>query len=173
VSHRSWRRSGSAQTAPIPPALSEDPVTFAARLGNANGLSPDGLGLDHNPGGPEVPAILSESTGRPIEELRYALPELRSRRQRSKQSVHLSGLEEAARRRLACQHCTLARGAGDRVTAWNTHDDLVCHRHNRWLGSTLSPAGQVDLTAYPDSVTAIVSLHLDLGLNRLGYTLHQ
>jgi hypothetical protein len=130
---------------PLPPYPNEMVKSFIARLEIGNGLGLGDLGLDKKASSAELPVMLSELTGRPIKQLLLALPDLHRRSYPRQTIVKVPRRDEIAGTRLACQRCTLARGAGDQVIVWATHEDVVCHRHQRWLGPTWDTSGQFDV----------------------------
>jgi hypothetical protein len=56
-----------------------------------------------------------------------------------------------------CGYCALVRGHQAGVAwCWNHHDNVVCHRHRRWIGdgNDHPTGGQPDLTEQPDILQA-------------------
>lgn len=87
---------------------------------------------------PDLAAALSEATRLPERHLVSALPELRTASS-IKQLPYLAGQVSAtAGTRPACSHCTTARiGAHPpSVEVFARHEDLVCDKHSRWIGSS-------------------------------------
>lgn len=151
-----WRRIRRHQRLPrpLPPFPDETITSYLQRLQHAHGLASDrrGANLGISPGD-DVATVLSELTGRSATALEHALPELRHRPKTAQHAVPYR-LGERARQRLACRHCALSRGAGEHVQIWMTHEQVVCHRHRRWLGDHDTPGDQLNITACPDIPTA-------------------
>lgn len=122
--------------APLSPMAAETLHSYLGRLSERNLLrSLWARDLMH---APDVTAAMADVTGLPERHLISALPELRTAHS-IKQWPYLTGQVSAwAGTRPACSHCTTARiGPGPpRVEVFARHEDLICFRHARWIGSS-------------------------------------
>lgn len=135
------------------PVQDETASSFVNRLAAANALNGYELelflrGRKNKP----VPVdSLAALSGQPAAVLRYAVLELCT-------SHELATMKVAGRPRpggisaAKCGHCVLARGIGPkgRVSCWRRSEDVVCHRHRRWIGGRT----ELDLTDQSDIVLA-------------------
>ena len=100
---------------------------------------------------------LAKATGLPEASLAYALPELRDQYADARSMV-LRGRNIASRPNyvgLACLRCMAAKGITTHVYAWMRHDQIVCLRHNLWIGlGAYSAENQLDLAKLPEVVAA-------------------
>ncbi len=144
---------------PVGPVQDETLRSYIGRLARANLLNADalrthltGAGSNDLPVPVNVLAVISGQTPRA---LRYAIPELRTEQ-------HLAGTPTGGRppphghSQLRCTHCTLARGHRDAVWCWNHHEDIVCRRHQRWIGDDHDQAEhhQPSLSNHPEILQA-------------------
>lgn len=150
------------------PLLNETVVSYLGRLAEANGLHHQDLqahltgSIQRNVTVEQLAAV----TGYPARNLRYAMLELCTPADLA--GMRLSGRPRPEsgrwgvnwphnRTRHACQHCAAQRGIPHRRfgrgEVWTTHEDVVCLRYRRWLG-TLQQDVQPDLTAQPDILHA-------------------
>lgn len=137
---------------PIAPFPQETITSYLRRLELANGLPTDRTGANLGiRNGDNLLWMLRVLTGRPAVVLRQALPQLSSTDSRVPPTIH----GEAARPHAACLLCCRSAGADQHVRRWVTHDEVVCLRHRRWLGSPEEETDeQLDLTAHPDVLAA-------------------
>lgn len=110
--------------------------------------------------------------GRSRRPLVSALPELRTPTVLAEFPHLHDTVSPSATPRPACTYCvaTIA-GRGRRATVFATHDQLICHRHQRWLGNgalTCSAAQQFSPRSCPTIVRANVR-HQRL-IRRWGHT---
>lgn len=122
--------------APLSPMTAETLHSYLGRLGERNLLrSSWARDLIY---APDVTGAIAEVTGLPERHLISALPELRTSHL-IKQWPYLAGQVSArAGTRPACSHCMAVRiGPGPpRVQVFARHEDLICDRHARWIGSS-------------------------------------
>ena len=155
----------------LPPLLNETVRSYLWRLAEANALT--GSDLEHHLTGSSKPKKddvtaekLAAITGYPARTLRYAMLELCTADDLA--VMHVAGRPCPGptgwdrwwphnRTRYACGHCAAQRGVTSRGSThpelWTTHEDAVCLRHRRWLG-TLHQDAQPDLTYLPEILTA-------------------
>ena len=116
---------------PVPPARHETVASYLARLANPHGLAPGELWHQVSTPQPRTrrriidPGRLATITGRPVEHLAWALPELRR-----------PGPDWQAWRyqpQPGCPRCD-ARHDGGPVTRLLPHHRYVCTRHRYWIG---------------------------------------
>jgi len=121
-----WRRL----PIPVPPARHETVASYLARLANPHGLAPGELWHQVSTPQPRTgrrvidPGRLAAITGRPVEHLAWALPELRR-----------PGPDWQAWRyqpQPGCPRCD-ARHDGGPVTRLLPHHRYVCARHRYWI----------------------------------------
>lgn len=120
---------------PVKPMPSETLHSYLYRLTEGNHLFPAWLpSLARNPGFLAKLAVLTDYSHH---QLVAMLPELRSPFH-MRCWPHLIGEPSAhASTRAPCSHCAAARiGTTDTaVTVFAKHEQLICHRHQRWLGN--------------------------------------
>lgn len=119
----------------VSPMTAETLQSYLQRITDRNLLRPGWL--SHLSRQPHFTTMLSELTGLPERNLASALPELRRPRSFEKWP-HLAGqVSASAGTRPACAYCVITRTGGDPpvVTVFAAHEHLVCHTHNRWVGS--------------------------------------
>jgi len=153
----------------LPPLQNETVRSYLWRLAAANALT--GLELQvHLTGSVKKETVTAEQlamlTGYPARTLRYAMLELC--RPADLARMQIAGRPRPGptdwgwrwphnRIRFACDHCATRRGVTRRVPArpqvWTTHEDVVCLRHRRWLG-TLQQDVQPGLAHLPDILAA-------------------
>lgn len=87
---------------------------------------------------PDVTAAISEATGLPARNLMSALPELRTARSITQWPYLVGQVSARAGTRPACSHCATARIGPDApgVEVFARHEDLICDKHARWIGSS-------------------------------------
>ncbi|WP_341715662.1 TniQ family protein [Micromonospora sp. FIMYZ51] len=148
----------------LPPLLNETVRSYVSRLAAANALT--GLELQvHLTGSVKKETVTADQlamlTGYPARTLRYAMLELCTPADLAR--MQIAGRPRPGptdwgwrwphnRIRFACDHCTTRRGPA-RPQVWTTHEDVVCLRHRRWLG-TLQQEDQPDLAHLPDILAA-------------------
>lgn len=137
---------------PVAPFPKETLASYLRRLEIANGLPTDRTGISLGiRRGDDISSALSELTGRPVRVLQFALPELRSSARRVTPMLR----DEPTRPHWACDLCCRRAGINVPVRRWAIHDEVVCLRHRRWLGSAVEDtAEQLDLSAHADVLDA-------------------
>lgn len=131
----------------VAPFRDETITSYLHRLAGPNRIDPAGLRyLLARSGRKDAPVPLGRLaaiTGLPCQSLAWAMPQICT-------PAELSGLRIASRPRArdgwafaACRACV----AGQPVTRWALHDDVVCCRHRRWISKDHA---QPDLTAQPE-----------------------
>jgi TniQ len=145
------------------PLLNETVYSYLWRLASANGLHSEDFRIHltgrSTRGTEDVTAEdLATVTGYPARTLRYAMLELCG--PSDILAMRLAGRPRPdphdryrTRRRSACRQCAAARGATKGASVWCTHEDVVCLRHRRWVGSPFQ-SEQPDLTTQPEIVRA-------------------
>lgn len=137
---------------PIPPFHRETTASYFLRLEIANGLPADrtGANLGINDASNHL-TLLSQLTGRQQSALRFALPQLATSDPHGRPTLY----GEPALIHRACEHCLVAAGVNGSVRRWVLHEEVVCLRHRRWLGSPEEePEEQLDLGSHADILTA-------------------
>jgi TniQ len=136
---------------PVAPFRDEMITSYLHRLAGPNHIDPAGLrcllaGSDRT-GAPVPLGRLAVVAGMPWRSLAYAMPQICT-------PAELTGLHVQNRPRArdgwsfaACRPCT----AGQPVTRWALHDDIVCCRHRRWISKDHE---QPDLTGQPEILHA-------------------
>jgi hypothetical protein len=130
----------------VAPFRDETITSYLHRLAEPNHIDPAGLryllARSDRKDAPVPLGRLAAVTGMPRRSLAYALPQVCT-------PAELSGLHIASRPRArdgwsfaACRPCV----AGQPVTRWALHDDVICYRHHRWISKDHA---QPDLTAQP------------------------
>lgn len=121
---------------PCAPITAETLQSYLGRLSERNLMRAEWASeLMHLP---DATAALSEATDLSERHLVSALPELRTPRS-IREFPYLSGQVSAtAGTRPACNHCTAARIGPHPpiVEVFARHEDLICDRHARWIGSS-------------------------------------
>ncbi len=142
---------------PVRPVPSETLHSYLYRLTEDNHLFPGWLpGLARRPVFLPKLAVL---TGNSDHQLVSMLPELRIRAH-IRRWPHLLGEPSAfAKTRAACSHCVAVRlGAPDiTVPVFATHEQLICHKHQRWIGSKnvkYAFQEQLSISSCPDIMIA-------------------
>ncbi len=143
------------------PVLNETLDCYVARLAAANRLDWSALRA-HLAGSPHryanIPArVLATVSGISERGLRHALLELSTPTGRSDLAVAGRPIPHRARHRPACRYCMLARGHRQpEIQCWALHEDVICRRHQRWLGNGRDYLDhpQFDLTPAPDILRA-------------------
>lgn len=135
----------------VAPSGDETITSYLRRLAEANHIAPAGLrallaGSDRTDAAVPL-GRLATVTGMPRRSLAYALPQICT-------PADLAGLNAASRPRArdgwsfaACRPCV----AGQPVTRWALHDEVICCRHRRWISKDHA---QPDLTAQPEILHA-------------------
>jgi len=135
----------------VAPFRDETITSYLHRLAEANHIDPAGLrswlaGSDRKDA-PVPLGRLAAITGMPRRSLACAMPQICT-------AAELSGLQIHNRPRArdgwsfaACRLCA----AGQPVTRWALHDDVVCSRHRRWISKDHD---QPDLAAQPEILHA-------------------
>jgi hypothetical protein len=96
---------------------------------------------------------LAALTGREVNRLQQALPELRSHGQQPSTSADF-----AAEPRWACRGGSAKRGITTAVRYWAGRHTYVCLRHRRWIGPAVpSPHDQLDLECLPEVLASAVA----------------
>jgi len=138
----------------VKPFPNETSDSYLARLAAANHLPPDGLRhylTDSLRRHPPLPVDrLAVLCGQPETSLLHALPDLTPP---APLAVRLPTKyrDSSPWIRPACTRCAAARGITMPVLCYVGEEDLVCHRHHRWLGQTgTGPPEQIDLTPAPE-----------------------
>lgn len=117
------------------PITAETLQSYLSRLAGCNALPISAWPLNQRKN-PEFTAILEQLTGRTRRHLVSALPELRTPPALAEFPHLHDTVSPSATTRPACTYCVAAiAGRGRRATVFATHDQLICHRHQRWLGS--------------------------------------
>ena len=136
---------------PVAPFRDETITSYLHRLAEPNHIGPAGLrcllARSDRKDAP-VPLIrLAAVTGMPCLPLSYAMPQICT-------PAELAGLHIQNRPRArdgwsfaACRSCV----AGESVTRWALHDDVICYRHCRWIGKDREQPG---LTGQPEILRA-------------------
>ncbi len=146
---------------PVPPYPDETLWSFTSRLRHANHLTVGTIDDLRKETGYDLATVLEQLTGYGHRDLLCALPELRSQSDVDRYP-ELAGrvIAGSGRGRPACEHCARARTARHSTgigTAfvWATHEQLVCHRHQRWLGDgTADPGTQLSIRHCSDITRA-------------------
>jgi len=136
---------------PVAPFRDETITSYLRRLARPNHIDPAGLrrllARSNRTDAPVPLGRLAAVTGMTRQSLAYAMPQICT-------PAELSGLHIASRPRsrdgwsfAACRACT----AGQPVTRWALHDEVICRRHRRWISTGHD---QPDLTAQPDILRA-------------------
>lgn len=123
---------------PVIPAHDETLRSYLGRLARANRLDAAALRA-HLSGTPskystvEVDA-LARISGQSTRSLRYAVLELCTEQDLT--AMLVTGRPPPhGQSQLRCIHCTLARGHQDQVESWTHPEDVICQRHQRWIGT--------------------------------------
>lgn len=120
---------------PLSPMTNEKLDSYLGRLERRNLLQANwAQRLSHDP---DRTRALSELTGLSEKHLVSALPDLRTPEIFGRWPYLAGQVSANAGVRPACTHCTTAR-IGPKppvVSVYTRHEDLICHRHKRWLGS--------------------------------------
>ena len=135
----------------VAPFRDETITSYLHRLAGPNHIDPARLrALLTRSDRKDVPVPLSRlaaATGMPCRSLAYAMPQICT-------PAELAGLHIQNRPRprdgrpfAACRPCV----AGQPVTRWALHDDVVCYRHRRWISKDHE---QPDLTRQPEILHA-------------------
>jgi len=135
----------------VAPFRDETITSYLHRLAEANRIDPAGLrswlARSDRKEAPVPLGRLAAVTGMPCRSLGYAMPQICT-------AGELSGLHIQNRPRVrdgwsfaACRPCV----AGQPVTRWALHDDVVCYRHRRWISKDHD---QPDLTGQPEILHA-------------------
>ncbi len=135
----------------VAPFRDETITSYLHRLAGPNHIDPAGLrsllARSHRKDAPVPLSRLAAVTGISCRLLGYAMPQVCT-------AAELSGLHVRHRPRarpgwafLACRPCV----AGQPVTRWALHDDVVCHRHRRWISKDHEQPG---LTGQPEILHA-------------------
>jgi TniQ len=134
----------------VAPFRDETITSYLHRLAGPNRIDPAGLRswLTRDRKDAPVPlGPLAAVTGIPCRSLAWAMPQICT-------AGDLSGLHMRDRPRarpgwafLACRACV----AGQPVTRWALHDDVICSRHRRWISTDHE---QPDLTWQPEILHA-------------------
>jgi TniQ len=108
---------------------------------------------------------LAAAAGRDVGALRLAIPDLSAGRKRSR------GFPNTYSHRqddgLACRLCAAAKGITEPVRCWKQPENVICLRHQRWIGIGFgAESEQPDLAGHPDILRAH-KRHLRL-VRRLG-----
>ena len=136
---------------PAAPFRDETITSYLSRLAGANHIDPAALrrllASSDRKDAPVPLGRLAAVTGLPGRLLACAMPQICT-------TSELSGLPARDRPRarpgwafLACRACV----AGQPVTRWALHDDVMCSRHRRWISRYHE---QPDLTAQPEILHA-------------------
>lgn len=145
----------------VAPVHDETLTSYVRRLAGVNRLDGGALRVHLTGGDPRKSARISLNTlalvsGQPATVLRYAILELAA--QRDLITMHLTDRPRpGGHARPQCEHCTLSRGHPAAMAwCWHLHEDLVCHRHRRWIGDGRDYAhhGHPDLSGQPDILVA-------------------
>lgn len=119
------------------PITAETLESFLSRLANGNALSTTTWPLNQRKN-PEFIAMLEQLTGHDRRRLVCALPELRTPTTLSEFPHLHQAASHRAGRRPACTYCAAAVARRrETATIFATHDQLICHRHQRWLGTSM------------------------------------
>ena len=133
------------------PFSDETVTSYLHRLAGPNHIDPAALrsllARSNRKDAPVPLSRLAAVTGIPGRLLGYAMPQICT-------AAELSGLHVRHRPRArpgwtfpACRACA----AGQPVTRWALHDDVVCYRHRRWISKHHE---QPDLTGQPEILRA-------------------
>ncbi|MCO6004034.1 TniQ family protein [Actinoallomurus purpureus] len=149
----------------LPPILDETLDSYASRLAHANRLHNDDLHAhltgSKNPAAPIQARALATVTGYPLDSLHYAMLELCGPTDLVAMSITGRPIPGGLRRP-ACYQCTPPASPrtdelriGEHAWRWSRHEDLLCRRHQRWIGDALSPdTAQPSLTKQPEILAA-------------------
>lgn len=135
----------------VAPFRDETITSYLHRLAAANRLDPAALrsllaGSDRK----DAPVPLSQLaavTGLPCQPLACAMPQICTASELSGLHIHNRPRARDGWAFAACRPCV----AGQPVTRWALHDDVICSRHRRWLSKDHD---QPDLTAQPEILHA-------------------
>jgi hypothetical protein len=117
------------------PITGETLESYLFRLFNHNALPISAWPLNQRKN-PDFIAMLEQLTGHTCRQLVCALPELRTPATLAKFPHLRDTASPRAPRRPACTYCVAAiDGQGKHAMVFATHDQLICRRHRRWLGS--------------------------------------
>lgn len=140
------------------PVRNETLASFLARLGRRNGM-PHGylhrlLRTTDLPMLDAVAALIDA----PRHTLAATLPELRTGespiRPRARRPAGFEGTI------LACQLCSARRTGDIGVSVWANSEHVVCHHHQRWIGSPTTPTSrQISVATTPEILAANRSHH--------------
>lgn len=141
------------------PITAETLASFLSRLANCNALRTSTWPLNQRKN-PEFVGMLERLTGRDRRHLACALPELRTATTLAELPYLHQAVSSRAGTRPACGYCVAAiAGCDVGATVFATHDQLVCHRHQRWLGNGVlacTSAQQFSLRSCPTIAHASV-----------------
>lgn len=149
-----YRLRPAALPRSIPPFPGETTSSYLARLAAANKLTLTTLRilLTGTPGKQPIDAHdLAAASGRSVQSLRHALPEL------APGFTAPSGRPVLISRRRPCRRCTTRRGITVPVICWLPTEITVCRPHHIWLGAPTRPSDndeQHDLTELPQLIQA-------------------
>ena len=117
------------------PITAETLASYLSRLARCNTVPISAWPLNQSKN-PEFTSMLEQLTGRARSHLVCALPELRTATTHAEFPHLHQAVSARAGTRPACTYCVAAiAGRGGFATVFATHDQLICHRHRRWLGS--------------------------------------
>jgi hypothetical protein len=123
---------------PVAPILDETLGSYLRRLAAANRLDPTALRV-HLTASPRTSApipvdVLTLLSGQRSQALRYAILELNTSEELAEMNVgHRPRPAGIARAR--CRLCLRARGCRETVWCWSRPEDVLCHRHRRWIAN--------------------------------------
>jgi hypothetical protein len=139
------------------PITGETLESYLSRLCTRNALPISAWPLNQRKN-PNFIAMLEQLTGHTYRQLVCALPELRTPATLAKFPHLHDTASPGAPRRPACTYCVAAiDGQGKHAMVFATHDQLICRRHHRWLGSgtlVCTAEQQFSLTNCPTIVRA-------------------
>jgi hypothetical protein len=147
---------------PVKPFHNETIESYLDRLADANRLDREALRIyiagDHHKAAPIPLHRLSLLSGQPAQALRNALPDVSTAKEATEQVETVPVRRRPGRHALvrpACTRCAAARGITTSVECLLRLEDVVCARHQRWLGQRGSPGHhQPNLANQPEILLA-------------------
>jgi len=147
------RRLPARLPRPLAPLPNETVDSYMRRLGAANQIQADTLHAYLNGTGRRSyvsAASLAAAVGKPVHQLRHALPELGY----DSTAEAIAALTTTHTRRAVCHRCAAQRGVFTIATVWQHQHTNVCLNHQIWLGATDRSYTQFELTDAPEIITA-------------------
>lgn len=135
----------------VAPFRDETITSYLHRLAEPNHIDPAGLrsllAQSDRKDAPVPLDRLAAATGMPCRSLGYAMPQICTAGELPSLRVRHRPRARPGWAFLACRPCA----AGQPVTRWALHDDVVCYRHRRWISKDHE---QPDLARQPEILHA-------------------